>query len=51
MSAVALLIAVGVALLATIVRAAILSNWIPQALAADFFFALCILLLPGLIHA
>lgn len=51
MSVITLLIAVGIAVLAMFIRAAILQNWTPQHLAADFFFAFALLLLPGFIHA
>lgn len=51
MSVLAILIPIVVALIATLVRAAIASDWEARSLAAYFFFALCILLLPGVVHA
>lgn len=51
MSVITLLVAVGVALVTMLIRAAILQTWTPQYLAADFFFAFALLLLPGFIHA
>ncbi len=51
MSVLAILIPIVIAILATIVRAAIRNVWDARELAADFFFALALLLLPGFIHA
>lgn len=51
MSVLAVLIPVVIAAIATIVRALITGAWDARSLAADFFFALCLLLLPGFIHA
>lgn len=51
MSIVALLVPLGVSLIAMVVKVAILGRWVAQAMAADFFYALAITLLPGFIHA
>lgn len=51
MSVLAILIPIVIAAIATVVRALITGAWDVRSLAADFFFALCILLLPGVIHA
>lgn len=51
MSVLAILIPVVAAAIATIVRALITGAWDMRSLAADFFFALCLLLLPGVVHA
>ncbi len=50
MSATALLISLVVALIATFVYAAISGAWTSRALAAMYFYALCILLLPALVR-
>jgi hypothetical protein len=51
MSVLAILVPIVVALLAALVRAAILGAWDVRGLVADFAFALCILLLPLVVHA
>lgn len=51
MSAIAFLIAVAIAVVAMLVRAAISGGWSARSLAADFAFALVILLLPAVVHA
>lgn len=51
MSVLAILIPAVIAAIATIVRALITGAWDMRSLAADYFFALCLLLLPGVVHA
>lgn len=51
MSAIAFLIACAIALVATLVRAAINGGWDARGLAADFGFALVILVAPLFLHA
>jgi hypothetical protein len=50
MSVLAILIPLVIAVIATLVRAAILGDWDSRSLAAHFCFALCLLLLPGVVH-
>lgn len=49
MSATAILVALIIAVLASLLRAAILGAWDVRRMAADFFFALAIVLLPAVI--
>lgn len=51
MSVLAILVPIVVAALAALVRAAILADWALRSLVAHFAFALCVLLLPGVIHS
>lgn len=51
MSVLALVVPLFIALLAALVRAAILGDWAVRSLVAYFVFALCILLLPLVVHA
>ena len=51
MSAIALLIAVAIAFLATLVHAAVTGAWTARGFAGMFLFALALLILPGVIHA
>lgn len=51
MSVITLLVPFAVAIIAMLIRAAILQNWTAQHLAADFFYALAIVLLPVVLHA
>jgi hypothetical protein len=51
MSAIAFLIAVAIALVATLVWAGITGGWSVRACAGMFVFALLLLVLPGWIHA
>ena len=51
MSAIAILIAVVIAFLATLIHAAVSGAWTARGFAALFLFALALLLLPGFIHA
>lgn len=51
MSAIAFLIAAVIALVAMLIRAGIRGEWAARMLAADFFFALALLLLPTVVHA
>lgn len=50
MSVLALLVPLVIAALAALIRAAILGDWAGRSLAAYFFFALCVLLLPSLVR-
>lgn len=50
MSATAILVALIIALLAALLRTAILGAWEVRRMVADFFFALAIILLPGVIR-
>jgi hypothetical protein len=51
MSVTALLVPLAIAIIAMLVKAAILNRWVAQAMAADFFFALVITVLPVVLHA
>ena len=51
MSAIAFLVACVIAIIAALIHAAISGGWSARGLAAMFFFALALLLLPGLVHA
>jgi hypothetical protein len=44
-------VSVAIAFVATLIWAAVTGAWTARALAGMFLFALCILLLPGVIHA
>jgi hypothetical protein len=50
MSALALLVPFVIAIIATLIHAAISGAWAARSLAAMFFFALMLLMLPGLIR-
>lgn len=50
MSALRILVVVIVAVIAALVRTAVLGQWTVRGLVADFLFALAILALPGFIH-
>lgn len=50
MSVLALVVPLFIAVLAALVRAAVLSDWAVRSLVAHFLFALAILLLPGVIR-
>lgn len=51
MSVLALLVPIVIAIIAALIRAAILGAWDARSIAADFFFALAILLLPLVVRA
>lgn len=50
MSVLSILVPIVIALLAALVRAAILADWALRSLVAHFAFALCVLLLPAVVH-
>lgn len=51
MSVTALLVPFVIAVIAMLVKATILNRWNAQAMAADFFYALVITILPVVLHA
>ncbi len=51
MSAIAFLIAVAIAFVATLVWTAVTGAWTARAIAGMFLFALAILIVPGVLHA
>jgi hypothetical protein len=51
MSVLTLLVPVVIALIAALLRAAIVGDWVLRSLVGHFAFALCVLLLPAIIHS